>query len=346
MRKVLGEFHPDFSYYEYPGGSHWFGSESVDWPPLFDYFKWHKNQVDSAVNRIDFTTANPAVSSQFRWVSVLQQKEPLTLSRVQLDRNKMTNTITGTTENVSALKLQLSEFKGASKVEIILDGDKMIVDPGAAGDIFLYKKPHWEVGASLDMRQKGPHRGSTLKEAFNHRMVFVYATKGNAEENKWAYSKARYDAEVWYYRGNGSVDVIADKDFDLTKYADRGIVLYGNASTNAAWQKLLMDCPIQIKRGLITMGSKSFSGNDIAAYFLWPRPDSDIASVAVVGGTGITGMKATEANQYYAGGSGFTDYVVFSAEMLKDGASGIKAAGFYGNDWTLKDDIQEFHAGK
>jgi hypothetical protein len=32
--------------------------------------------------------------------------------------------------------------------------------------------------------------------------------------------------------------------------------------------------------------------------------------------------------------------------MLKDGVSVIKAAGFYGNDWTLKADIQEFHAGK
>ena len=26
MRKVLGEFHNDYSYYEYPGGEHWFGN--------------------------------------------------------------------------------------------------------------------------------------------------------------------------------------------------------------------------------------------------------------------------------------------------------------------------------
>jgi hypothetical protein len=46
-------------------------------------------------------------------------------------------------------------------------------------------------------------------------------------------------------------------------------------------------------------------------------------------------MHAAEANQYFAAGSGFPDYVIFSAEMLKSGAEGIKATGFYTNKWTL-----------
>ncbi len=36
-------------------------------------------------------------------------------------------------------------------------------------------------------------------------------------------TKARYDAEVWYYRGNGAVDIIADKDFNPAAYANRGV---------------------------------------------------------------------------------------------------------------------------
>ena len=43
-------------------------------------------------------------------------------------------------------------------------------------------------------------------------MVFVYGTSGTKEENDWSYNKARYDAETWYYRGNGAVDMIADKN--------------------------------------------------------------------------------------------------------------------------------------
>ena len=55
MKNVLAKFHTDYSYYEYPGGEHWFGDQSVDWKPLFDFFKWHKRLPDSAVNEIDFT---------------------------------------------------------------------------------------------------------------------------------------------------------------------------------------------------------------------------------------------------------------------------------------------------
>jgi len=62
MKKVLSSFHSDFSYYEYPGGEHWFGDQSVDWKPLFDFFKWHGRLADSAVNEIDFTTSSPGIS--------------------------------------------------------------------------------------------------------------------------------------------------------------------------------------------------------------------------------------------------------------------------------------------
>jgi hypothetical protein len=69
---------------------------------------------------------------------------------------------------------------------------------------------------------------------------------------------------------------------------------------------------------------------------MWPRPDSDVASVAVIGGTGLPGMSATEPNQYFAGGSGFPDYTILSTEMLKSGAEGILSTGYYSNDWRIE----------
>src|SRR5690606_16679640 len=109
-----------------------------------------------------------------------------------------------------------------------------------------------------------------------------------------------YDAEVWYYRGNGAVDIVPDHAFDLRQYADRGVILYGNRTTNSAWSKLLNDSPIQVTREALTIGTNTFRGSDLAAYFTWPRPDSEIASVAVVTGTGLAGLHATDANQYFA----------------------------------------------
>ncbi|PRY11681.1 putative esterase [Pontibacter ummariensis] len=338
MKALLSTFHKDFSYYEYPGGSHWFGNESVDWDPLFDYFKWHTIPSDSAINKVNFSTANPAISSTYSWVSVLQQQKPLQYSRVQLDRNKKRKTIFGKTENVAALSFALNDFQVGDKLTIKLDDQAPfyyeVKSPTEV--LYLTQKSQWQVGEKPLLTQKGTSRNGTFKEPFNYRMLFVYGTSGNKQENEWAYNKARYDAEVWYYRGNGAVDIISDKDFKAATYKDRGVVLYGNASTNSAWKKLLANCPIQVQRDRVQVGDKLYKGDDLGAYFMWPRADSDIASVAVVSGTGLKGMHAADANQYFAGGSGFPDYMIFSLSMLKDGDKGVKTAGFYGNDWSIE----------
>jgi hypothetical protein len=85
------------------------------------------------------------------------------------------------------------------------------------------------------------------------------------------------------------------------------------------------------------LGKKQFTGENLGAYFMWPRSDSKFASVAVITGTGLQGMNAANANQYFAGGSGFPDYMIFSTELLKSGVDGIKAAGFYSNNWKINE---------
>jgi len=95
-------------------------------------------------------------------------------------------------------------------------------------------------------------------------MMFVFATHGTAVENAWAYAKARFDAESWWYRGNGAVDLLADAEFDPAAEPDRGIVLYGNADNNSAWPALLAQSPVQVHRA----ESESASVNSAAR--IWP----------------------------------------------------------------------------
>jgi len=337
MKQVLSGFHPDYSYYEYPGGEHWYGNQCVDWDPLFAYFKWHTITPDSTYNNIDFTTANPAISSGLRWAHILQQQQSLEFSRVQLSRSADRHTIGGTTTNVQTLALVLSDIKAGATINIQLDGAAPIVYTKQNADtLYLHKASTWTPGTLPAANEKGIQRNGTLKEAFNNRMVFVYGTTGTKEENEWAYNKARYDAETWYYRGNGAVDLIADKDFNATAYPDRGIILYGHAGSNKAWSALLQHCPIQVTRGKLQAGNQQFTGDDLAAYFVWPRADSKTASIAVISGTGLTGLRAAEANQYFAGGSGFPDYMIFSAELLKGDINAVKTAGFYNNKWQME----------
>lgn len=349
MRDILGKFHTDLSYYEYPGGEHWFGDQSVDWKPLFDFFAWHRLLPDSAVNTIDFTTANPGISASFRWATIYQQTHPLQFSRIQLKRNKASKSITGSTENIRLLKLDLKEFNKGDQLKITLDNAEPVsyTINNDHDSLFLLKGDrNWEITNVPDMYQKGPHRYGTLKDAFNHNMIFVYGTSGTKEENEWSFNKARYDAETWYYRGNGAVDIVADKDFSLAKYKDRGVIIYGNKNSNSAWKILLQDCPIQVERNKITAGSKTWTGDDIGAYFVWPIRSSSIASVAVISGTGVKGMNAAMANQYFAGASGFPDFMIFQLDMLKSGIKGVKMAGFYDNEWKLSDSDSMFAGGQ
>jgi pimeloyl-ACP methyl ester carboxylesterase len=337
MREVLGSFHSDVSYHEVPGAEHWYGNQSVDWRPLFDFFKWHSRKPDSLVTDIDFTTASPGISATYRWATIWQQVRPLEYSRIRLHLDRRAAAITGSTVNVQRLALALTGFGEGVRVGIRLDSMAALdhTVKSAADTVYLHKEDgSWVLGPRPAPAGKGPLRSGTFKEAFDRHMVFVYGTSGSREENEWAFNKARYDAETWYYRGNGAVDIIADKEYTPANYFGRNVILYGNAATNMAWRLLLKDCPIQVKRGELSAGGKVYQGDDLAAYFIRPLPDG-LTSVGVVTGTGLKGMQAANANQYFAGGSGFPDYMIFRLQMLQAGAPGIMDAGFFGNDWNI-----------
>lgn len=338
MRAVLGEFHPDFNYYEYPNGSHWYSNESVDWKPLFDYFQWHKRKVDTAVHTIDFKTANPGISASYYWATIYQQQEPLEYSHLVLSRDINQGTIIGTTENIHTLQLDVNAFPSGKSIRIQLDSLNEISLEKPTGAPFIYLKKQesgWQAVDRPSAEEKGPHRNGTFKEAFNHRMVYVYGTHGTEAENQWSMEKATYDAESWYYRGNGAFDIIADRDFDAGTYADRNIILIGNAKTNSAWNTLLASCPINVNPNGVQIGTKQYQGDDLGGYFVWKKPGTSVGSVGVITGTGLKGMQAATANQYFAGASGFPDYVFFKLDMLKNGPEDVVDAGFYTNHWEV-----------
>lgn len=336
MKKTLAGFHQDFSYYEYPNGSHWYSNESVDWKPIFDYFKWHSKPLDTAVNTIDFTTASPGISASYYWAAVHQQTIPLQYSRIQIKRDKNAGRITGSTQNVRLLKINLKDFSAGKNISITFDSLNAVnyLTKTAADEIYLLKEDNnWKIVSAPDSSSKGPHRYGTFKEGFNKKMIFVYGTAGSKQENEWSVNKARYDAETWYYRGNGAVDMIADKEYSTRIYKDRNVIIYGNANTNTAWKLLLKDCPVQVSRNMIIAGNEKLTGDDLAAYFVWPIKNTSFNTVSVIAGSGIKGMNAALANQYFAGGSGFPDYMIYRLDMLKSGIDEVKIAGYYDHNW-------------
>ena len=149
------------------------------------------------------------------------------------------------------------------------------------------------------------------------------------------YDKARYDAETFWYRGNGSVDVVTDIDFDPSASRDRNVILYGNADTNAAWAPLLGESPVQVRSDAVLVGQRELTGSDLACLFVRPRPGSERATVGVVAGTGVTGMRLTERLPYFVSGVAYPDFIVLGPDVLTAGTAGIRAAGFFGTDWSV-----------
>ena len=348
MRELLGAIHPDLAYYEEPGGGHWYG---VDHQRVFDFFKWHEKKDTRDVPVLDFTSVCPGIGATSRYITLYQQERPYDFcgvvakqsirSRQQRRSNQPVNErkIDVTTDNLSVLKIDLAHCKDAESVTLEVDGHEIENLPRPERqDVWLKREgTQWHVvPESPGPDQKNPQRYGGFKDAFRHRMVFVYATAGDARENAWSYQKARFDAETFYYRGNGSVDIIPDHAFSPEGFPDRSVILYGNASTNRAWQGLLADCPVQVRCGAIEAGGRTLSGEAWGVYMVRPRPDSTTASIGVVAGTGLPGMRALTPNRYFVAGTGFCDLMIVSPDMYTQGVDGVKAAGYFGNDWSLE----------
>jgi pimeloyl-ACP methyl ester carboxylesterase len=337
MREALGKFHPDFAYYERPGAGHWWGNECVDWPPLFDFLSRHTLPKLDEVRKVEFVTASPGVSARSQWVTVEAQRQALKFSSVKITCDPGKRRLAGTTENVARLYLNLAPLKPGEPLTVELDGTRLekIAWPEANGLWLARDGDQWSVTAKPSAALKGPDRCGPFKDAFRNRMLFVYGTKGTKEENAWSLARARYDAETFWYRGNGSVDVVPDSDPLVTAEPDRNVILYGNADSNGAWKALLGDSPVQVRRGRVTIGDREEKGDDLACLFLRPRPGSTRACVGGVAGSGLPGMRLTERLPYFVSGVGYPDCLVLGAEALARGSDGVRVAGFFGNDWGV-----------
>jgi poly(3-hydroxybutyrate) depolymerase len=337
MKKHLSEVHKDFAYHEQAGAGHWWGNPCVDWPPMMEFFAKHSIREPDAVHQVEFVTANPGISARSHWATIEAQIHQLKPSAINLSLEE--RRLAGSTENVARLAVDLNHVKTGAALSVELDGqriDDIGLANGKPGQIWLRKDgDRWTLTGRPAWSLKGPHRYGTFKDAFRQRVVFVYGTKGTPEENAWSLAKARFDAETFWYRGNGSIDVIADSAFDAAAEPDRNVILYGNADSNGAWKALLAGSPVQVERGRCRIDKREETGADLGCLFVRPRPGSDRAVVGVVTGTGVAGMRLTDRLPYFVSGVGYPDFLLLASATLVKGSAGVRGAGFFGLDWQV-----------
>lgn len=343
MAGRLSAFHKDWTIWEQPGAGHWWGAASdpgagcVDWPGIFDMFSRHSIAPDGAVRKIDFTTPNPAVSSHYKWATVVQQERPLLPSRIAARLDPAVARLVGETSNIALMRIDLSGVTHGDVLEIELDGQKAKLPRGEkATEIWLRRSGgKWAVGKAPLPDQKGAERGGPFREALMRHPVLVVGTAGTEEENRWAFAKARFDSETFWYRGNGTLDLVLDTEFKPGRYRDRSVVLYGNSGTNRAWRSMVPAGQVALDPHGCRVGDRKVEGDDLGGLVVVPRKGSDTADVALVGGTGLVGMRATDRLPIFLSGIGYPDVTILRARAALEGVSGVVAAGFFGSDWDV-----------
>lgn len=348
MREELGKFHPDFVYKEQPGAGHWWGNACVDWPAMFYFFDNHKLPDPEQVHRIDFITPMPHVSSGYYWARLQSQQQQGMSSRIELQLDRGKRILTGTTLNTRRLRLDLEQMKSPANtgnnavLNIELDGSKLnnLMTEGKPALFLERSEDGWSVAEDPQPAHKTGRNGS-FKEAFQQRFFLVYGTGGEPDENEWMLARARFDAETFWYRGNGSVDVVSDQEWKSIADADRSVIVYGNDSINAAWRELLQESPVVVERGAWrTDYSKQVPStnnkNHVAVLMIRPRSGSAIAYVGAVGGTDLRSMKASNRLPIFSSGTGYPDLLLVSPDFLEIGPDAVQIAGYFGDDWSME----------
>ena len=354
MREELAKFHPDWVYKEQPGAGHWWGNQCCDWPAMIDFFNAHELADSTQIFTIRFATPGPHVSPDCHWFTLGCQEQIAGLSAVELDRDRQSDKITAKTSNIATWGIRLSKLlasdaKIPERLNVQIDGQEIVVDGLETLDRTVWFEKGsdgWRLRATPDSpsRDSSPSRdGKTygvFKEAFRNRFLLVYGTRGDEQENRWMLGKARYDAETFWYRGNGSVDCWSDDYYlaiaarDPSSLAERNVILYGNATTNGAWDSLLKLSPVQVRRGGWTKGGEDFISESATVLLVRPKTVGS-GLIAAVGGTDLVGMRASGRIPIFSSGTGYPDVLVASPDYLKTGIEAVRWAGFFGPDWSV-----------
>jgi hypothetical protein len=350
MEKHLADFHRDWTYYEQPGAGHWWGNPCVDWPPMFEFFARHAARERKDIRQVSFASASPGVCAWCDWAGIEAQTKAWVRSSVNLHCDPDKRSFTGTTDNVARLALDLSHLPPDKQIQVELDGQKLLEIPWPKERSSIYVLQRGGRQSSYVIRLtrngekwstmtgppvgKGPERYGSFKDAFRNHVVFVYGTRGTPAENAWAYARARFDAEMFWYRGNASVEVMSDVGAKFA--ADRNVVLYGHSESNSLWKAFLADSPVQVKRGSVRIGEHEIKGDDLACLFIYPSRNDPRAAVGVIAGTGLPGMRLTEELPYFLSGVSYPDCTILRSSMLKKGIAGVECVGFFGNDWKVE----------
>lgn len=324
MEKALRDAGGDPTVHYQPGAGHWWNGEAakgvdcVDWPGIFALFRECRKSADP--DDIRFLSADPGVDADHYWLHVHQ---PLVYGRkLGIHARRTADGIEIETENVRRFRVD------APRTRLVVDGQPVL----APARPWLLRTPLGWTVEPPPAGEKSPARSGPFKRAFDRRFVLVYG-----EHDREGRERARYDAQVWWYRANGDAEVVSDATFLAGDYRGRNVILYGNEDGNRAFLATLpVGCPLRVRAGRIDAGAERWEGAALGCVFVYPRLGDGEALVGVFGHTGPDGARLGYALLPFVSGVGYPDYAVFDERILAESDGGVVAAGWFDHAWRLR----------
>jgi hypothetical protein len=279
-------------------------------------------------DRIEFTTADPSVDWKHYW---LQLRQPLHYGEAsQVSASWTPEQIQLTTENVRRIELQ------RRAEHVVIDGELL-----PAGGSYVRAASGWELASPVfPNNEKDPERGRAgpFKQAFRRGFILVVGTQGDAARDAALLARARHDASVWSYRGNGNAPIRTDQQILELSEADRqaafdvrNLILYGNADDNRAFELLGEHPPIEFRDGSARLGKQTWSG-DYAGLFVLPSGGRMIGAFA---STSTRAARLGDTFAAFISGVGYPDYAVVGMDVLQRGDEAVVAAGWFDHAWQV-----------
>ncbi|MBX3230106.1 MAG: hypothetical protein KIT84_25265 [Labilithrix sp.] len=295
--------------------------------------KWLLEQrLDRHPARVRFRTMRSRYATS-AWVTVDELASELGWADVDA-RVASRSRITLTTTNALALTLTRDErlVDASAAITVVADGTSLTF--AADEPLVLHRAgATWEKGPATHAGPyKHGHVTGPLRDVFHEPITFVYADGDEARANaEVARAFANRPGVPTHYPVMSDTEFLARGE-PLAN--DRALFLLGR--TNKVLAALGGSFPIRVDGTGVTLGAQTITGREVGAAFIHPNPLRPDRYVVVIAGADVAGMLRARSLPDL-----LPDYVVWDAALAPAqgqvmlGATPIRAAGLFHNDWTL-----------
>jgi poly(3-hydroxybutyrate) depolymerase len=305
LRDALRKHTQDVKYHEEPGADHWWdgnraeGTDCVDWPPLFDFFKNRKLPKQPELN-FEFKSPGPYYSPTYDYVTIRARNSPfedavLTSEKTGPKKVKLT------TQNVQAMDIDGAALQSRGIQTLVVDGQSQSVP-----------NKTFVVGPQTE---KHPGQTGPLNQVFRRPFCFVYPSNGSGVYRDYA----AFLLSVWSIRGNGHGCALPKNRVTDTLRQERNLVYLGIETSKIPHKGQL---PFSWNGKKLTIGSWSFQSG--VSFIAFPQGDHMAASIQAAPGS----KNLLFDYHPFSSRSGMPDYLVFSDV-------GGLALGFFDANWKF-----------